>query len=59
MDTQTPGEIAYEAYCVAVGGVSVRGERLPTYAEQQPRIRDAWDAAAAAVVEHVTSHTTG
>lgn len=45
----TLGEVAYEAYCASVGWVSVRGEQLPAYADQDERIRDAWETAAGAV----------
>jgi hypothetical protein len=46
------GEIAYNAYCSAVGGRSVHGESLPSWAEQRerrPEIAEAWIKAARAV----------
>jgi hypothetical protein len=47
------GKIAYEAYCQAVGWVSVKGDLLPQWAEQDARIALAWDAAAQAVARAV------
>lgn len=46
------GQTAYEAYCKAVGGVSVHGDPLPTWVEQQenkPDVADAWQQAGEAV----------
>jgi hypothetical protein len=46
------GLVAYEAYCAAVGGVSVRNEPLPTYdemRERNPRVAEAWNRAGEAV----------
>jgi hypothetical protein len=46
------GKIAYEAYCKFSGGKSlVSGEQLPTWDNQDSKIRDAWRAAAQAVME--------
>lgn len=48
----TPGQIAYEAYSVAVGGVSaVTGTVLPSWAGTTDQIRAAWEAAAGAVLD--------
>lgn len=45
-----PGRIAYDAYCATTGRRSaVTGESLPTYDEQRPEIREAWDVAGQAV----------
>jgi len=48
--TDSPGQVAYEAYRDVAGGVSlVSGERLPEFAELNAAIRRAWEAAAEAV----------
>jgi hypothetical protein len=44
-DCRTFGRIAYEAYCESVGGLSIRGEPLPTYDQQNQKIIDAWQCA--------------
>lgn len=47
-------EAAYAAYCTAVGGRAFNGDVLPTWGEQRqrnPKITDAWRAAAQAAVE--------
>lgn len=47
------GRVAYEEYCLFVGGTSVRGEALPSWDEQvkdNPNIAAAWCAAAQAVI---------
>jgi len=43
------GKIAYETYARDAGGVSVRGEELPSWDDQDEKIRAHWDAAAEAV----------
>ena len=45
------GQVAYEAYVVAVGGRSVKGDPLPAWADQSKRIQGAWIAAADAVLQ--------
>ncbi len=46
------GRIAYEAYCGKTDWKSlVSGAALPQWNALKPEIRDAWDVAAAAVVE--------
>jgi hypothetical protein len=48
------GQIAYEAYCEATGGVSlVSGEKLPDWADQSAAIKNAWEAAASAVTSEL------
>jgi hypothetical protein len=47
------GEIAYTTYCSAVGGVSVKGDKLPTYKDQAPKIMEAWNLAAQSVAAEV------
>lgn len=50
-------EIAYEAYRAHTGGVSIiSGHPIPPFAELDPRIKAAWEAAAAAVMEEVDEH---
>lgn len=44
------GKIAYEGYCDSSQGVSlVSGAPLPSWADQAPRIQQAWQHAAEAV----------
>lgn len=44
------GQIAYDAYCAAVGGKSaVTGAPLPTWDAQSDAIKAAWEAAGTAV----------
>ena len=47
------GQIAYEAYVKNCGGKSVRGDDLPSWADQAEAIRAHWVAAAQAVVKAV------
>jgi len=44
------GQVAYEAYVGQVGGKSVRGEALPSWEDQDPKVAAAWCAAAQAVI---------
>lgn len=45
------GEIAYNAYCESVGGVSaVTGDPLPAWEDQRDRVKLAWESAALAVL---------
>jgi hypothetical protein len=45
------GQVAYEGYCTVSDGKSlVSGAPLPTWEEQAPEIREAWRAAADAVL---------
>ena len=46
----SPGEIAYRAYCEKVNWKSVGGDPLPHYSDQFPRLKEAWEAAANAVL---------
>jgi hypothetical protein len=46
------GRVAYEAYCVAVGGKAFNGDVLPTWEQQgerSPKIAEAWGRAGLAV----------
>lgn len=45
------GQIAYEAYCDAVGWTSVHGERLPGWHKLNEKIKDGWRAAAHAAIQ--------
>jgi hypothetical protein len=48
----SPGRAAYEAYALCSNGRSlVSGAPLPSWDEQRPEIREAWDAAAMAATE--------
>jgi hypothetical protein len=52
------GQVAYEAYCKAVGGVSVHGDRLWNWdemRERNPKVAEAWNVAG----EAVASYTRG
>lgn len=44
------GRVAYAAYVVSCGGLSVHGDPLPTWERQHEAIRVHWRAAADAVV---------
>jgi hypothetical protein len=48
---QSLGEVAYNAYCEAVGYQSVRGETLPGWEDQSEQLQEAWDTAGEAVAE--------
>jgi hypothetical protein len=49
------GKIAYDAYCKSTGGKSlISGDILPAFENLKQSIRDAWEAAANAVVESLT-----
>lgn len=49
MTTQTPGQIAYQTYATATGGLTHDGRPMPTWDALGDRIRHAWAAAALAV----------
>lgn len=45
------GHVAYDAYCAHTGGKSlVTGDKLPDWNDLKQEIRDAWQAAANAVL---------
>ena len=50
------GQAAYEAYVEHCGGVSIRGEDLPSWAGQDPAIRAHWEAAADGVLAELTQY---
>ena len=51
------GEIAYNAYCKDTGWKSlVSGAQLPTWQLLSEAIREAWEAAAHAVVEQIAQN---
>lgn len=53
MDNRTPGQIGYDAYCQATGGVSlVSGDKLPEFSALKEEIKAAWEMAAGAVVAY-------
>ena len=43
------GQVAYEGYFASCEGKSIRGEDLPSWADQDPAIRAHWRASADAV----------
>jgi len=45
------GKVAYDAYGAARGWVVFDGGSMPTWEDQTPELRDAWDAAAQAVAQ--------
>jgi hypothetical protein len=47
------GKVAYEAYGESVGWVTFSGSRMPSWAEQNERLKLAWNAAADAVMRVV------
>lgn len=48
------GQVAYEAYCEKTGWRSrFSGDALPEWKDQDPEIRECWEAAANAVAEDV------
>lgn len=48
-------QIAYEAYATSTGGVSaVTNDRLPLWEQLEPRVQEAWGAAAGAVADIIT-----
>ena len=55
----TCGQIAYEAYAVQAGGVSlVSGTSLPSWHALPAGIREAWEAAGRAVLNSTTPEVT-
>jgi hypothetical protein len=48
------GQIGYEAYCAHTKGKSlITGSKLPEWDALMPHIREAWDAAGAAIADGV------
>lgn len=45
------GQVAYEAYGDSRGWRVFSGDQMPSWDEQVPELREAWEAAAQAVVE--------
>lgn len=65
MNTHTPkdpaeyGRVAYQAYAASTGGKTYDGRDMPTWEGLTPRIREAWSAAAGAVIgRHSTREGT-
>jgi hypothetical protein len=49
-------QIAYEGYCESTDGKSlISGEKLPAFDLLRDEIREAWEAAAQAVIEAVSA----
>lgn len=56
----TLGEIAYNAYCEAVGWVSFKGDPLPHFNQmrtENPKIASAWEKAGDAVARQISIET--
>lgn len=49
-ESKSMGQIAFEAYNVAKGGVTYDGKPIPPWSEVGDAVRGAWENAAAAVV---------
>lgn len=49
MTDQTPGQLAYQAYATATGGLTHDGRPMPRWDDLGDRIRHAWASAALAV----------
>jgi hypothetical protein len=47
--TRALGQVAYEAYALAVGGKAVNGDTIPAWDATHERVRRGWAAAADAV----------
>ena len=47
---KSPGHVAYDAYCAAVDGKTWDGRPCPAWADLTEKIRNAWEAAARAVM---------
>lgn len=50
---ETLAEVAYDAYCTAVGGKAFNGDSLPPFTGTPERIQRAWIVAVTAVVERI------
>ena len=48
------GRIAYEAYGEALDWQTFAGDPMPSWDEQDPGLKDAWDAAAQAVARELS-----
>lgn len=44
------GRIGYKAYAESTGGKTFDGRDMPSWEKLPPRVKDAWQAAAAAIV---------
>lgn len=51
--TQSPGQIAYNAYCETRGWQSFNKEPLPQWEQVQPDIQESWEAAAKAITASI------
>ncbi len=55
--TETPevlAEVAYDAYCTAVGGKAFNGDDLPPFPAVTERIQKAWVVAVSAVAARIS-----
>jgi len=51
-------KIAYISYCKSCGGVSIRGDYLPTWEELPIKIKANWECAAVAVKKQILKDRT-
>lgn len=59
--TETPetlAEVAYDAYCGAVGGKAFNGDDLPSFGAVPEHIQHAWVVAVTAVVDRIREGET-
>lgn len=47
------GRVAYEAYGESVGWITFSGQKMPSWADQNDRLKQAWNSAARAVEQRV------
>src|ERR1044071_796005 len=60
MSEKTMGQVAFEAYCEAVGGVAYDGKPIPGWWElsgETKTVQGGWEAAAMATVEWYDAHS--
>lgn len=50
---ETLAQVAYDAYCVAVGGKAFNGDDLPPFSAVPERIQQAWIVAVTAVADRI------
>jgi hypothetical protein len=54
--SDTPGQVCYEGYCGRSGGISlISGDQLPPWEDLDPRVKEAWMAAAGLVLSRFGS----
>lgn len=50
MGQKSAGQIGYEAYATHTGGKTFDGRLMPTWADVAERTKEAWNAAATAII---------